>query len=110
MYNIYILMAKKKNIVFPKTVRILEEMGENIKLARLRRRYSAEQVSERADISRTTLTSIEKGADTVSIGSYINVLRVLGMEKDFLNLAKDDVLGRKLQDLDILTKKRAPKR
>lgn len=103
-------MAKKKNIVFPKTVRILEEMGENIKLARLRRRYSAEQVSERADISRTTLTSIEKGADTVSIGSYINVLRVLGMEKDFLNLAKDDVLGRKLQDLDILTKKRAPKR
>ena len=103
-------MAKKKIILLPKTNRILVEMGENIKLARLRRKLSAEQVSERANISRPTLVSIEKGSPTVSMGSYLLVLQVLGLEKDFLLLAKDDVLGRKLQDAGISTRKRAPKK
>lgn len=103
-------MTKKKIIILPKTRRILTEMGENIKLARLRRKLSAEQVAERANISRPTLTSIEKGKPTVSIGSYVLVLQVLGLEKDFLRLAKDDTLGRKLQDADIMTNERAPKR
>jgi transcriptional regulator with XRE-family HTH domain len=103
-------MAKSKNIILPKTKRILTELGENIKLARLRRKYSAEQVAERANISRPTLSAIEKGASSVSIGSYLLVLQVLGLEKDFLLLAKDDILGRKLQDANIITKARAPKR
>ena len=85
-------------------------MGENIKLARLRRKFSAEQVAERANISRPTLSAIEKGMPTVSIGSYLLVLQVLGLENDFLFLAKDDILGRKLQDLGISVKERAPKR
>ena len=85
-------------------------MGENIKLARLRRKLSAEQVAERANISRPTLSGIEKGAPTVSIGSYLLVLHVLGLEKDFLQLAKDDELGRKLQDAEISTRARASKR
>jgi len=103
-------MAKKKMIILPKTRRILDEMGENIKLARLRRKLSSEQVAERANISRPTLSAIEKGKPTVSIGSYLLVLQVLGLEKDFLFLAKDDELGRKLQDANISTNKRAPKR
>jgi len=103
-------MAKKNIVILPKTRRILEEMGENIKLARLRRKFSSEQVAERANISRPTLTSIEKGKATVSIGSYLLVLQVLGLEKDFLLIAKDDVLGRKLQDASITTNERAPKR
>jgi len=97
-------------IILPKTRRILAEMGENIKLARLRRKFSSEQVAERANISRPTLSSIEKGKPTVSIGSYLLVLQVLGLEKDFLLLAKDDELGRKLQDANITTNERAPKR
>jgi transcriptional regulator with XRE-family HTH domain len=103
-------MAKKKMIILPKTTRILIQMGENIKLARLRRKFSAEQVAERANISRPTLSAIEKGMPTVSIGYYLLVLQVLGLENDFLFLAKDDILGRKLQDLGISVKERAPKR
>jgi len=103
-------MVKRWQILLPKTKRILSELGENIKLARLRRKLSAEQVSERANISRPTLVAIEKGSPSVSIGSYLLVLKVLGLEQDFLLLAKDDELGRKLQDARIFPSERAPKR
>jgi len=103
-------MSNKKQIILPKTQRVLTELGENIKPARLRRKLSSEQVTERANISRPTLSSIEKGSPTVSIGSYLLVLQVLGLEKDFLLLAKDDKLGRKLQDARISTNARAPKK
>ena len=110
LQNIFNVMTKKKIIILPKTMKIISELGENIKLARLRRRLSAEQVAERANISRPTLSAIEKGSPTVSIGSYLSVLQVLGLEKDFLLVAKDDELGRKLQDAEISTRKRSPKR
>lgn len=97
-------------MLLPKQRKIIAELGENIKLARLRRKLSSEQVAERANISRPTLHSIEKGAASVSIGSYLQVLTVLGLEKDFLLVAKDDELGRKLQDLGLITKARAPKK
>ncbi|MCK4922006.1 MAG: helix-turn-helix transcriptional regulator [Bacteroidales bacterium] len=103
-------MSKKKIVILPKTKRILTGMGENIKLARLRRKLSSEQVAERANISRPTLIAIEKGSPGASMGSYLIVLQVLGLEKDFLLVAKDDELGRKLQDAEISTRKRAPRR
>ncbi len=103
-------MSKNKTILFPKNKRILTEIGENIKLARLRRNYSTQQVSERANISRTTLGSIEKGSETVSIGAYLAVLSVLGLEKDFLLIAKDDELGRKIQDAKLIRRERASKK
>lgn len=103
-------MAESKFIILPKTKKILTEMGANIKLARLRRKLSSEQVAERANISRPTLSAIEKGTPSVSIGSYLIVLQVLGLEKDLLVVAKDDELGRKLQDANISTRARAPKR
>jgi transcriptional regulator with XRE-family HTH domain len=86
-------------------------MGEQIKLARLRRKLSSELVAERAGISRQTLNSIERGASTVAIGSYAAVLHALNnMDSDLLLVAKDDELGRKLQDLELPTRKRAPKK
>ncbi len=103
-------MPKKKIVLLPRTRRILLELGDNIKLARLRRKLSSEQVSERANISRPTLSAIEKGSPSVSIGLYLQVLQVLGFEKDLSSVAKDDELGRKLQDARIVTRKRAPKR
>ena len=95
-------MAKKRQIVFPKHKLILEQLGENIKLARKRRKLTAIQLSERAGITRMTLYQIEKGNSSVAIGAYFNVLRVLGLQDDFLKLASDDEFGRKLQDLDLL--------
>lgn len=102
-------MSNRHPLLLPRLDKILSELGENIKLARLRRRLSGQQVAERAGISRTTLVSIEKGYAGVSIGYYLNVLRVLGLENDFLSIARDDVLGRKLQDANLSVKKRAPK-
>lgn len=103
-------MEKRKVVLMPQTEMILEQMGEQIKLARLRRKLSAELVAERAGISRATLCSIEKGSSSVAIGMYAATLHALNnMDVDFLLIAKDDEFGRKLQDLELVTKKRAPK-
>ena len=103
-------MIKSKSTILPKLERILTNTGENIKLARLRRKLSAEQVAERANITRVTLSNIEKGSGSVAIGSYAQVLFVLGLETDLLKLAGEDPLGRKLQDADLVVKERAPKK
>ena len=104
-------MSKKSTVVLPQTQEILSQMGEQIRLARLRRHLSAELVAERAGLSRMTLSNIEKGSPSVAIGSYAAVLHALnGMEKDLLLVAKDDELGRKLQDLELPTRRRAPKK
>ena len=101
---------KAKPILLPRLERLLKEFGENIKLARLRRKLSTEQVSERANIARSTLWLVEKGSASVALGTYIQVLFILGLEKDILKVAVDDKLGYKLQDANLITKKRAPKR
>jgi len=104
------IMNRTKYTLLPRLTKILEELGKDIKLARLRRKLNAGQVAERAGISRSTLWQIEKGQPNVSMGYYVQVLFVLGLEKNLSNMAADDVLGRKLQDAEILVKKRAPKR
>jgi transcriptional regulator with XRE-family HTH domain len=90
-------MQSRKQILLPKFQKIIEKMGENIKLARKRRKLTTIQVAERAGIDRSTLYHIEKGNPSVSIGAYFNVLRVLGLQDDILKLAGDDEIGRKLQ-------------
>ena len=104
------VMGSKKPVLLPKTAKILTELGENIKLARLRRKLSVEQIGERASLGRTTLWAIEKGSPQVALGYYAQVLFVLGLEKDLLKIAVDDTLGRRLQDVKLLVKKRAPKK
>lgn len=103
-------MGKKTVPILPSTEKILETMGYQIKMARLRRNLSAELVAERAGISRATLWSVEKGSSTVAIGTYAMVLHSLGgMDKDFELVAKDDEFGRRLQDLNLSAPKRAKK-
>jgi transcriptional regulator with XRE-family HTH domain len=103
-------MNERKTLLMPSSNKILIALGDNIKMARLRRRLSAAQVAERAAISRATLWQIEKGAPSVAMGTYCKVLFVLGLDKDLLKIASDDELGRKLQDAELLVKERAPKR
>ena len=101
---------KQELILVPKIQRVLTTFGENLKLARLRRNLSMEQVSERAGISRSTLWQAEKGMPTVAMGTYLQVLVVLGLERDLLKLGADDELGRKLQDVGLMARERAPKK
>ena len=104
-------MPKKTIVLLPETEKILEQMGLQIKCARLRRKLTSELVAERAGISRATLVSIEKGSPSVAMGCYAAVLHALNyMDKDLLLVAKDDELGRKLQDLDLPVRQRAPRR
>ena len=100
-------MAKRKAVIMPKTQDILSTLGEQITMARLRRRVSVNIVAERAGVSRTTVWQVEKGDPSVAIGIYANVLHALnGLDRDLLLVAKDDELGRKLQDIGIKVKKR----
>ncbi|MEP6605456.1 MAG: helix-turn-helix transcriptional regulator [Nitrosospira sp.] len=103
-------MVNRTITLTPKIEKILIELGANIKLARLRRKLTTEKICERADISRTTLWQIEKGMYNVTIGAYAQVLFILGLEKDLLQVATDDELGRRLQDADLEIKKRGPRK
>lgn len=97
-------MQSKKQILLPKFQKIMEQLGENIKLARKRRKLTTIQVAERAGIDRSTLHQVEKGSASVSMGAYFHVLRVLGLHEDLLKIAADDDLGRRLQDLELIGK------
>ena len=91
--------------IMPDTENILKTMGEQIKMAQLRRKLSATLVAERAGVSRSTLWKVENGNPSVAIGIYAAVLHALNnMDKDLLKIAGDDELGRKLQDIELLRK------
>jgi transcriptional regulator with XRE-family HTH domain len=95
-------MPKKSSETLPGKAGILPSLGENLKLARKRRRLTTLIVAERAGIDRTTLYHVERGSPSVALGTYFNVARVYGLERDFLRIAGEDALGRKLQDISLL--------
>lgn len=101
---------KKLNIFSPLTKRLLMQMGENIKMARLRRDLSLKAVAERAGLALNTVVAIEKGSPGSSIGAIASVLQSLSLAEDISFIAKDDLLGRRLQDLKINPKRRASKK
>ena len=106
-----VIDMKKEMVLLPQIMENLRIMGEQIKLARLRRDLPATVVAERANITRQTLIKIEKGDPTVAMGNYASVLHGLNnMDKDLLLIAKDDVLGRTIQDLNLTVNKRSVKK
>lgn len=92
-------MPRKPPVVFPQEQRLLTQLGERLRLARLRRKLSNAVVAQRAGISRTSLYKVEAGDAGATMGTYLRVLAVLGLENDINALAADDRVGRKLQDL-----------
>lgn len=102
-------MPREKSVILPTLQRLLTTVGDNIRLARLRRRFSASIVAERAGITRNTLRAIERGDPSVMLGAYAKVMLCLGLEHNLALLAKDDELGRKLQDANLPLRARAPK-
>ena len=98
-------MTNRRPVLLPRYLRLLGRLGEQIKLARKRRKLTAIQVAERAEISRNTLYLVERGDPGVSIGNVLRVLAVLGLEDQLAEVAADDVVGRKLQDARLLNPK-----
>ena len=103
-------MPRSTPHILPRLARLLNGLGDNIRKARLRRAYSLETVAERAGITRKTLYRVECGDPAVALGIYARVLQALRLENDIAVVAADDVLGRKLQDLNLEPKSRAPRR
>lgn len=101
---------KKTVSLAPLAKRQIQKLGDNIKMARLRRGLSLRAVAQRAGISLNTVVAIEKAESGVSVGAIANVLHCLNLVEDISAVAKDDLLGRKLQDLELEPKKRAPRK
>lgn len=101
---VQIIEQLKKNKLTPKKQQLLAIVGENLRLARLRRKISTELAAERANISRTTLWNLEKGKGNVRLETLLQVLSIYGLQDDLLLLGRDDELGRKLQDIELLKK------
>lgn len=103
-------MPRKPPLVFPQEQRLLSQLGERLKLARLRRKLSSAVVAQRAGISRTSLYKVEAGDAGATMGTYLRVMAALGLEADLNGLAADDKVGRKLQDLALNPPASTPRR
>ncbi len=97
------MMTKKTQSIFlPRSIsKKLQVVGEQIKAARLRRNLTIEQIAERAQCSALTVSKVEKGVPTVAMGTYLRVLYTLQLADDIDLLAKNDPLGRDIQDIEL---------
>ena len=86
---------------FPSVEKPMQAFGERLRAARLRRGITTVLFAQRMGVSRDTLSRLEKGQPTIALGTYVRALRVLGLDKDIDVVARDDELGRKLQDLKL---------
>jgi transcriptional regulator with XRE-family HTH domain len=103
-------MPRTTPSILPRLQRELASLGERLRQARLRRTYAAETIAQRAGVTRKTLSRVEQGDPAVSLGVYARVLQALGLDDDLSHIARDDELGRRLQDLGLRQPRRAPRK
>ena len=105
-------MPSPAPIIYPAQARMLTIFGQRLRDARLRRRFSVTDVAARSGVSRPTINKVEKGDASVTLGTYLRVLSVLGMVNELEKLLADDPVGRRLQDAELGAgvPKRAPRR
>src|SRR5271169_3961370 len=101
-------MPTKQPPMYLPQKRLLQSLGERIRLARLRRKLGVDITCERAGISRMTLYRAEAGNSAVALGTIVRILSVLGLESDLDQIAQDDKLGRLLQDNELKALRRPP--
>lgn len=106
----FFTMPAKAPLLYPSQAKLLKELGERLRDARLRRRFSVSLVAQRANVSRPTINKVEQGDPAVTLGTYLRVLSVLGLDKDLAQVAADDLVGRRLQDAALHVPRRAPKK
>ena len=106
----FFTMPAKAPLLYPSQAKLLKELGERLRDARLRRRFSVSLVAQRANVSRPTINKAEQGDPAVTLGTYLRVLSVLGLDKDLTQVAADDLVGRRLQDAALHVPRRAPKK
>jgi transcriptional regulator with XRE-family HTH domain len=94
-------MTKVAVPMFPRHRRAAEALGARLRLARERRRMPAAEIAERAGVSRMVIYKLEHGDLSVGLGSLVRVLGVLGLDSDLDLIARDDELGRRLQDASL---------
>ena len=109
-YIMVYIMPSRPPVLYPSQAKLLKELGQRLRDARLRRRFSATVVAERAAVARPTLGKVEAGDPAVTMGTYLRVMAVLGIERDIALVAAEDTVGRQLQDAGLPQRRRAPKR
>lgn len=103
-------MPRTTPSLLPRLQRELTGLGKRLRQARLRRAYTIENIAQRVGVTRKTLSRVEQGDPAVALGVYARVLQALGLDADIEHIARDDELGRRLQDAGLKQPRRAPRK
>lgn len=95
--------------IFPRAQARLSALGQRLRAARLRRRVSQSQIAARVGVSRETIALLEKGDPRIGLAVLVRALSVLGLEADLDLLAANDEIGKRLQDVELPVRARAPR-
>ena len=78
---------------------LLQQVGQNIKTARIRRNLTILELANRIHVDERTISRLEKGDPSINFKNLVTVLMVLGLEDSVFDLADPnaDELGRALE-------------
>lgn len=89
-------MPKASHPVSDSILQQLAALGERLRAARRLRHLSQEEFGDQIGVSRETQRRLENGDPSISMGTYMNALQVLGLNGGMDKVALEDDQGRKL--------------